>query len=142
MINAKAIGLARARDLHQTIISGTIYNMWPEIIARRGWRLMGEGLVTDNPNDNYPDIVIKDEYKRLVFSLEITRKKYISYDIRKCHQLQQRFPNAEFYIFNYETDTLYALGDDGLWYNSNENSINSRLFEQPLMEYIYLPEEY
>lgn len=65
MINAKAIGLARARDLHQTIISGTIYNMWPEIIARHG-----------------------------------------------------------------------------LWYNSNEYSINSRLFEQPLMEYIYLPEEY
>ena len=141
MINAKAIGLARARDLHQTIISGTIFNMWPEIACRRGWRLMGEALVTDDPNDNYPDIVIKDERKRLVFSLEITRRSSISYDRRKCLILQQRFPWAEFYIYNYETDILYSLGEDGQWYNSQEYEITSRLFERPLLDYIYVPEE-
>lgn len=142
MIDAKAIGLARARDLHQVIISGTIVNMWQEIDVRRGWRLMGEGLVTDNPNDNYPDIIIKDEHKRLVFSMEITRRRYIRYDIRKCEQLQRRFPDAEFYIYNYETDILYALGEDRQWYSSEEYEISSRLFERPLMEYIYVPEEY
>ena len=142
MINAKAIGLARARDLHQIIISGTVVTMWPEINARRGWRLMGEALVTENPNDKYPDIVIKDEHKRLVFSMEITRRDYIWRDRQKCLQLQQRFPWAEFYIYNYETDVLCALGEDGQWYNSQDYEIRSRLFERPLLDYIYVPEEY
>jgi len=142
MINAKAIGLARAREVHQLIISGTIYNMWPEVIARRGWRLMGEALVTEDPNDNYPDIIIKNEHKRLVFSLEITRKSSMYYDRNKCIYLKQRFPDAEFYIYNYETDILYALDEDGQWFNSEEYEIGSRLFERPLLEYIFVPEEY
>ncbi|MBO7454917.1 MAG: hypothetical protein J6T76_00785 [Paludibacteraceae bacterium] len=142
MIDAKAIGSPRAWDLHQKIIVKTIFNMMPEVEEHRGWDILPEALVTENPNDNYPDIIIKDEHKRLVFSMEITRKKYIHYDIRKCEQLQLRFPNAEFYIYNYETDVLYTLGEDRQWYSSNEYSINSRLFARPLIEYIYVPEEY
>ena len=142
MINAKAIGSPRAWDLHQKIIVKTIFNMMPEVEANPGWDILPEALVTEDPNDNYPDIIIKDEYKRLVFSMEITRKKYIRYDIRKCEQLQRRFPDAEFYIFNYETDILYTLDDDGQWYSSENYEIGSRLFERPLLEYIFVPEEY
>ena len=142
MINAKAIGSPRAWDLHQKIIVKTIVNMMPEVEEHPGWDILPEALVTEDPNDNYPDIIIKDERKRLVFSMEITRKKYIRYDIRKCEQLQQRFPDAEFYIFNYETDILYTLDDDGQWYSSENYEIGSRLFERPLLEYIYVPEEY
>ena len=141
MIDAKAIGSPRAWDLHQKIIVKTIFNMMPEVEVNPGWDILPEALVTEDPNDNYPDIIIKDEHKRLVFSMEITRKKYIRYDIRKCEQLQQRFPDAEFYIFNYETDILYTLDDDGQWYSSENYEIGSRLFERPLLEYIYLPEE-
>ena len=142
MIDANAIGLARAKDLHQSIISGTIYNMWTEITTRRGWKLMGEALVTEDPNDNYPDIVIKDDKKRLVFSLEITRRWSISYDRRKCLYLKQRFPEAEFFIYNYETDILYCLGDNGLWYSSEEYELRSLFFKDPLMNYIFIPDDY
>ena len=142
MINAKAIGSPRAWDLHQKIIIKTIVNMMPEVEEHPSWDILPEALVTEDPNDNYPDIIIKDERKRLVFSMEITRKKYIRYDIRKCEQLQQRFPDAEFYIFNYETDILYTLDDDGQWYSSENYEIGSRLFERPLLEYIFVPEEY
>ena len=142
MINAKAIGSPRAWDLHQKIILKTIVNMMPEVEQNIGWDILPEALVTENPNDNYPDIIIKDEHKRLVFSMEITRKAYISYDRKKCLILQQRFHEAEFYIYNYETDILYALGEDGLWYSSEEYELTSRLFERPLMDYIYVPEEY
>ena len=141
MINAKAIGSPRAWDLHQKIIVKTIVNMMPEVEANPGWDILPEALVTEDPNDNYPDIIIKDEHKRLVFSMEITRKKYIRYDIRKCEQLQRRFPDAEFYVFNYETDILYALGDDGLWYSSEDYEISSCLFLHPLLDYIYVLEE-
>jgi hypothetical protein len=55
---------------------------------------------------------------------------------------EERFPDAEFYIFNYETDVLYTLGSDGQWYSSREDEISSRLFVRPLTEYIYVPEEY
>lgn len=142
MIDVKAIGSPRAWDLHQEIIIETILNMRPEVKLHRGWKILPEALVTEDPNDKYPDIIIKNEHKRLIFSMEVTRKDYISYDRRKCLQLQQRFPDAEFYIYNYETDILYALGEDGQWYNSQDYEINSRLFERPLLDYIFVPEEY
>ena len=142
MIDVKAIGSPRAWDLHQEIIVETLFNLRPEVKLHRGWKILPEALVTEDPNDKYPDIIIKDEHKRLIFSMEITRKDYISYDRRKCLQLQQRFPRAEFYIYNYETDILYALGEDGQWYNSQKYEINSSLFERPLLDYIYVPEEY
>jgi len=142
MIDAKAIGSPRAWNLHQEIIVETLFNLRPEVRLLRGWKILPEALVTEDPNDNYPDIIIKDEHKRLVFSMEITWKKYIRYDIRKCEQLRLRFPDAEFYIYNYETDILYALGDDGCWYSSEEYTITSRLFERPLAEYIFVPDDY
>lgn len=142
MIDIKPIGSPRAWDLHQKIILKTIINMMPEVERHMGWDILPEALVTEDPNDNYPDIIIKDEHKRLIFSMEITRKAYISYDRRKCLQLQQRFPWAEFYIYNYETDLLYALGDDGQWFDSKNYDIMSRLFTRPLLDYIYVPEVY
>lgn len=142
MIDAKAIGSPRARNIHQLIITETVVAMHREVRARRGWNIMYEATVTDDPYDNYPDIIILDERKQLRFSLEIARKSGMYYDRKKCIYLKQRFPDAEFYIFNYETDVLYALGDDGLWYNSKEYEIRSPLFLQPLLEYIYIPEEY
>ena len=142
MINAKSIGSPRAWDLHQEIIVETLFNLRPEVKLHRGWKILPEALVTEDPNDKYPDIIIKDEHKRLVFSMEITRRDYIWRDRQKCLQLQQRFPWAEFYIYNYETDILYALGKDGQWYNSQEYEIRSHLFERPLLGYIYVPEEY
>ena len=142
MIDVKAIGSLRARQIHQLIITETVIAMHSEVRMRRGWYILYESTVTDNPYDNYPDIVIFDEHNTLQFSMEITRKWGMSYDKKKCLQLQQRFPDAEFYIYNYETDILYALGEDGQWYNSWDYEINSRLFERPLLDYIFVPEEY
>lgn len=142
MIDVKVIGSPRARQIHQLIITETVIAMHSEVRMRRGWYILYESTVTDNPYDNYPDIVIFDEHNTLQFSMEITRKWGMSYDKKKCLQLQQRFPDAEFYIYNYETDILYALGEDGQWYNSQDYEINSRLFERPLLDYIFVPEEY
>lgn len=140
-MDLKGIGSPRAREIHQWIITETVINMHPEIRARRGWRILYEALVTEDPYDNYPDIIVKDEHKRLVFSMEITRSWGMTYDRRKCVQLKERFPEAEFFIYNYETDVLYALGEDGLWYSSREYVLTSRLFKQPVLNYIFVPEE-
>lgn len=142
MINVKAIGSPRAWDLHQEIIVETIFNMRQEVKQHRGWKIMPEALVTEDPNDKYPDIIIKDEHKRLIFSMEITHSRYFSYDRKKCEELKLRFPLAEFYIYNYEKDILYALGDDGNWYSSNEYELTSNLFQRPILDYIYVPEDY
>ena len=142
MINVKAIGSPRAWDLHQEIIVETIVNMRSEVKQHRRWKIMPEALISDNPNDKYPDIIIKDEYKRPIFSMEITHSRYFSYDRKKCEELKVRFPNAEFYIYNYETDVLYYLNDDFQWYSSENYEIRSRLFAMPVLEYIYIPEDY
>ena len=140
MINAKSIGLARARDVHQTIIVETLFNLRPEVKLHRGWSILPEALVTENPYDNYPDIIVKDETKTPVFCMEITRKWSLKYDIRKCEKLQERFPDCAFFVYNYETDILYGLTPDGLWLNSNENSLVCPLFLHPIMDYIFVPE--
>ena len=142
MINVKAIGSPRAWDLHQEIIIETIVNLRPEVKAHRGWKIMPEALVTENPNDKYPDIIIKNERKELIFSMEITHNRYFRYDYRKCMELKQRFPAAEFYIYNFEREILFALGDDGLWYSSEDFELYSRLFKAPLLDYIYVPDDY
>ena len=141
MLNAAQIGSPRAWDYHQEIIVETIFNMRSEVKSKWGWKILPEALVTKNPNDNYPDIIIKDETGLLMFSMEITNRRSINYDRRKCVQLKQRFPNAEFFIFNYETDILLTLGDDGNWYDSNEYNLTSRLFSRPVLDYIYIPQE-
>jgi hypothetical protein len=142
MFDLKSIGSPRARNIHQSIITRTVINLFPEINCRKNWEILYEATVTDNPYDNYPDIIVLDEYKMLQFSMEITRSWGMSYDRKKCIQLKQRFPYAEFFIYNYETDVLYYLGDDGKWYNSNLNELYSRLFSEPLLNYIYVPETY
>ena len=142
MFDLKSIGSPRARNIHQLIITGTVVNMWQEVHSRKKWNIMYEATVTDNPYDNYPDIIIHNAQKQLVFSLEITRNWGFHYDRKKCIQLKQRFPEAEFFIYNYESDVLYALADDGNWYNSNDYQLTSRLFQRPILDYIYIPEDY
>ena len=142
MINLTGISSPRARNIHQLIITETLLNMHPEIKARRGWHMMYEATVTDNPLDNYPDIIVMNPKGELQFSLEITRNWGMSYDKRKGLMLKQRFPNAEFFIYNYERDILYGLGDDLQWYSSEQFELRSRLFALPILEYIYVPEDY
>ncbi len=138
MINLKGIGSPRARNLHQRIITGTAYNMFPEIVFGQGLDLLCEGLVTENPYDNYPDIIIKDRTGYPLFIMEITRSWSLSYDKRKCLKLKKRFPTADFYVFNYETDVLYFLSEGGIWLKSDDYDFVSPLFSKPVYEYIYL----
>lgn len=130
MVDLKTIGSPRARQIHPLNITETVIAMHREVRVRRGWYILYESTVTDNPYDNYPDVVIFDEYNTLQFSMEITRKWGMSYDKKKCLQLKQRFPWAEFFIYNYETDVLYALGDDGQWYNSKEYEVRKRFVDR------------
>lgn len=65
-------------NIYTEINRETIYSK--EIIRCRPHSWLGHSagsMVTEDPNDNYPDIIIKDEHKRLVFSMEITRRRSI-----------------------------------------------------------------
>ena len=137
MINLKGIGSPRARDYHQRVLTRTLVNMYKETV-QQGLDILCEALVTKNPYDNYPDIIIKDETGCPVFIMEITRSWGLSYDRRKCISLKQRFPGCKFYIFNYETDVLYCLTDDYTWLSSREYEFMSPLFERPVIDYIYM----
>lgn len=141
MISVKQVGSPRAWDYHQEIILETIINLHPEVDQHPGWKILYESLVTKNRYDNYPDIIIKDEYKYPVFIMEVTNRKGISYDRRKCLKLQARFPECEFYIFNYETDILYTLTADGTWLSSEDYILKSALFLHPILDYIFIPKD-
>jgi len=112
--------------------------MFPEIVFGQGLDLLCEGLVTENPYDNYPDIIIKDRTGYPLFIMEITRSWSLSYDKRKCLKLKKRFPTADFYVFNYETDVLYFLSEGCIWLKSDDYDFVSPLFSKPVYEYIYL----
>ena len=142
MISVNQIGSPRAWDYHQEIILETIINLHPEVDQHPGCKILYESLVTKNRYDNYPDIIIKDENKYPVFIMEVTNKKGISYDRRKCLNLQARFPDCEFFIFNYETDILYTLTADGAWLSSEDYILKSSLFLHPILDYVFIPEDY
>lgn len=136
-MKTSGIGLARARERHQTIILETIVKMHAEVKQHKGWKILAEALITDNPWDNYPDIIVKDNDKYPVFVMEIIRRHTFYYDRKKCIALKARFSECEFYIYNYETDVLYYLSENSVWLTSQDYDFMHPLFQKPIMEYIH-----
>ncbi len=136
MGRVKGIASPRTRDLHQRIIIRTCINMFPEM-DEQGLDILAEALVTKNPFDRYPDIIVKADEDTPVFVMEVTQGDGYYYDRRKCRILKQRFPDCEFYIYHYERDILYHLAEDNTFLSSLAYEFCSPLFQRPVFDYVY-----
>ena len=135
--NYTGVGMSpRPKWQHQILKDSFILNAGPEI-RRNGLLLLGEVTVTDDWNDLAPDLVIFDKNFVPLSIFEITTSKECKAIIRKCHELIQRFPDAEYFVYDYEEGTLYQyIAEENVWITSEEEEISSQYLSRPLMDYL------
>ena len=81
-----------------------------------------------------PDIVIHDRNRTPLSFFEIARTCQIEKDIEKCEELMDRFPDVEFFVYDYEEEVLYFFDDEaGGWVNSEDGDICSKYLQKPVM---------
>lgn len=135
--NYTGVGMSpRPKWQHQILEDSFILNAGPEI-RRNGLLLLGEVTVTDDWNDLAPDLVIFDRHFEPLSIFEITTSKECEAIIRKCHELIQRFPDAEYFVYDYEEGTLYQyIAEENVWITSDDEDISSLYLSRPLMDYL------
>lgn len=135
--NYTGVGMSpRPKWQHQILKDSFILNAGPEI-RRNGLLLLGEVTVTDDWNDLAPDLVIFDKNFVPLSIFEITTSKECEAIIRKCHELIQRFPDAEYFVYDYEENTLYQyIAEENEWITSDDEDISSLYLSRPLMDYL------
>lgn len=134
---SQGIGFPRPRLQHQRLIMQTIRRMCDEIMAIPGWEILPEATVTDNPYDRYPDIVVFDENRIPVMTFEFCLHKQIPYNKRKGYILFERFPEATFFIYDYERQILLGMDrEHPQWVDNREVALYSPYLKYPIMDYI------
>ena len=99
--------------------------------------MLSESTVTDDWDDLAPDLVIFDEKNRPLSIIEITTHKECKAIVRKCYELIARFPEAEYFVYDYEADVLYAYeAATDAWLSSEVYELGSRYLERPLHDYL------
>ncbi|MBQ7632223.1 MAG: hypothetical protein IJS82_05655 [Paludibacteraceae bacterium] len=85
-----------------------------------------------------PDLSIYSKDLTRIFAIfEITTHRRLLDDIEKCEELMERFPEMEYFVYDYEDDVWYAYDAEAdEWYNSNNEEIHSRYLKRPLPDYL------
>lgn len=98
--------------------------------------MLPEATVTDDWNDNAPDSVIFDSAFHPLSIIEITRTEQLDAIIDKCEELMERFPEAEYIVYDYEQNVLYMYDAENYrWLSSDEYELYSQYLSEPLIEY-------
>ena len=135
--NYTGIGMSpRPKWQHQNVISNLLSNTCGEL-RRNGLKMLPETTVTDNWNDLAPDLVIFDRHFEPLSIFEITTSKECEAIIRKRAELIQRFPDAEYFVYDYEEEILYRyVSEENVWITSEEEETSSQYLSLPLMDYL------
>ena len=133
--NYTGVGMSpRPKWQHQNVISRAIYTASGEL-DKQGLIMLSEATVTDDWDDLAPDLVIFDEQYCPLSIIEITTHRELHRIIDKCNELIPRFPESEYFVYDYEKDVLYKLEADE-WISSAQEEIYSDYLSQPLMNYL------
>ena len=134
--NYSGIGMSpRPKWDHQRVM-GHFYARAVTEVWNQGLDILTEATVTDDWDDLAPDLVIFDAKYRPLSIIEITTHKECRAIIRKCDELIARFPQTEYFVYDYERLRLYAYDPDVQeWFTSEEYELCSRYLARPLLEY-------
>lgn len=134
--NYTGIGMSpRPKWPHQRVMDYLYYYSFEEL-NEQDLFMLTEATVTDDLDDLAPDLVIFDEQYHPLTITEITTHREIKKIINKCYELIERFPLAEYFVYNYEKDILYMYDFAvDLWLSSGENMLYSRYLSKPLKTY-------
>ena len=134
--NYTGIGMSpRPKWAHQAIIARCI-RYASEELETQGLQIYSEATVTDDWDDLAPDLVIFNAIYEPLSIIEITTHRELSAILRKCYELITRFPEAEYFVYDYEQFVLYKYIPEESWISSMEYEITSRYLMKPLIEYL------
>ena len=136
--NYTGVGMSpRPKWRHQNIMSNLHIDAGLEL-REKGLRFLTESTVTNDWNDLAPDLVIFDRNEEPLSMIEITTHKELNDIINKCYVLIERFPEAEYFVYDYEAQVLYQyIYEDDTWISSEEAEIKSQYLDRPLIDYLY-----
>lgn len=135
--NYTGIGMSpRPKWTHQNVIRRAMHRAYDEL-EEQGLVMLSEATVTDNWDDLAPDLVIFNSYNEPLSVIEITTHKECRHIIRKCYELIDRFPQTEYFVYDYEQDVLYAFdAERNEWFSSADFEIHSGYLSHPLLFYL------
>jgi hypothetical protein len=135
--NYTGIGMSpRPKWRHQNVIRQAILNTSGEL-EEQGLIMLSEATVTDNWDDLAPDLVVFNAAQKPLSVIEITTHKECHAIIRKCDELIVRFPDAEYFVYDYENGLLYGYDEQtDTWLTSDEYELMSRYLRMPLLNYL------
>ena len=133
-----AIGSPQPYWSHNYILMKWAAEMFHEA-EDKGFILMPVSTVTDNWNDLTPDIILFTQDHDPLMIMEITTHKDLRRNFNKCLTLFARFPQAEYFVFDYNKNILYQYdAENNEWLTSIDYELASVYFDKPILDYIYL----
>lgn len=135
--NYSGVGMSpRPKWLHQDVIRRAMRRSYDEL-EEQGLAMYSESTVTDDWDDLAPDLVIFDGLHTPLAIIEITTHRECRKILGKCQELIARFPEAEYFVYDYEERVLWGYdGSFGEWVTDDEYQIVSRYLSQPLRAYL------
>ena len=133
---SRGVGRPRPKWRHQRVMDFLHHYSFEEL-NEQGLFMITEATVTDNWDDLAPDLVIFDERYHPLTIIEITTHKEVKKIINKCYELIERFPHAEYFVYDYEKDILYMYDFAAdRWLSSEEYELYSKYLNNPLRTYL------
>ena len=130
------IGMPRPQMQHQEVLSFWLTHMNFELLPK-GYMALAENAVVRGKGERVPDIVIYNPHRTPLAFFEIARSYQIEKDMEKCEELMDRFPDVEYFVYDYEEEVLYAFdAESNEWIDSEEVEIRSQYLQKPVIEYI------
>ena len=135
--NYTGVGMSpRPRWQHQNLISQLIGKSYEEM-KRQHLLMLPEATMTNDWNDKAPDLVIFDDAFHPLSIIEITRAEQLDAIIDKCEELMERFPDAEYFVYDYEEKVLFMYNaESDCWLSSEEYELYSQYLSKPIIDYI------
>ena len=100
---------------------------------------MTEATVTNDWDDVVPDLTIFTKNMEPLCIIEIVTHSQVRADMAKCCELMERFPNAEYFVYDYEHKVLYLyIPEEDDWFSSVDNILYSCYLSEPMIEYFRL----
>ena len=126
----------RPKWQHQNVIVRFICRAAVEL-QQQGLLLLSEATVTDDWDDLAPDLVVFSPDMEPLCIIEITTHAQCNTIIRKCYELMERFPEAEYFVYDYERQILYQYdGENDEWLSSSEYILVSKYLNKAMMKYL------
>lgn len=137
--NYTGVGMSpRPKWQHQRVLAHLYANTHKEL-WKQGLEPLTESTITDDWDDLAPDLVIFDKQNEPLSAIEITTHKETQAIMSKCYELIARFPDTEFFIYDYEAEILYAYDrTNDKWLSSCTYTIYSNYLKNPMLAYFSL----